>query len=118
MAAHRKTAARKAVNAWNTPGQLEHAATAVAMKMVMVWLSGPLVNSDSARKIHRRKPALFKQTLDVAVNSRNSEVFYFGPRCIQYLLWRQGGPGAFERLANCGPLPGVPPIFLEHLRHQ
>lgn len=117
MAANRKTAACKAVNVRNTAGQLEHAAALVAMKMVMVRLSGSLVDGDSSRKSHGGKPAFFEQTFDVAVNSRDPEALHLALRRIQHLLRRQRVGAAFECLANCGPLPGVAPIFLRHLRH-
>lgn len=117
MTADGKAAACKAANVWNTPGQLEQTAAAVAMKMVMVRLSGSLVDGDSSRKSHCGKPAFFEQTFDVAVNSRDPEALHLALRRIQHLLRRQRVGAAFERLANCGPLPGVAPIFLRHLRH-
>jgi hypothetical protein len=76
MTADGKAAACKAANVWNTPGQLEQTAAAVAMKMVMVRLSGSLVDGDSCRKSHRGKPAFFQKAFDVAVNSRDAETLH------------------------------------------
>ena len=76
----RESASGQALDARQTAMQLENAAAAVAVKVVMVGFSGTLVDRGGAGKIDGRKPTGVQQSLDIPVHGGDPESLDFGLR--------------------------------------
>jgi len=66
------------LKASETTGQLEHFATAFAVEMMVVGLSGKFVAGGFSGQFDRREPALLDERLDVAVYGGNADALLLG----------------------------------------
>ncbi len=114
MTGHRKSAPGETVNVRQASRQFEYSAAPLAMKVVMVRLSRPLVDGGAPRKFNGRQPAFLQKDLDVPVNCRDSQALRFTLGRLQNLLRRKRPVRAFKSLANRRSLPRVPLISAGH----
>ena len=115
MAGHQKFTAGKTIDVRQASREIEYAAAALTMKVMMVRFSRTLVDCGASRKLDRRQPALFHESFDVAVNRRDSQSLDLGLRSRQDLLWRERTIRAFKGVANGAALPGMALIFAGNL---
>ena len=88
-------------------GQFEDLVAGPAMEMVVVLLAGDFVAGGLAGKVDGDEPALFDQSLDVAVNGGDAEAGNYFRGLLQDFLWAHRAAGRLENLANGRLLPGV-----------
>lgn len=86
---------------------LEDAVTDPATKVMMMVLPGDFIPARRTREKDLDQPGLLDQTLDVAVDRRDSQARDALLRDLQGLRRRQRSVGAFEGLADRHSLLGV-----------
>jgi len=82
VAGHQKFTAGKTVDVRQASREIEYAAAALTMKVMMMRLPGALVDGRGTGKIDGHQPTLLEQSLDIPVDRCDTQALDLGLRSL------------------------------------